>query len=119
LCHFEGRFGFTGSLTTGADTAPAFTGTVNNDTYTAQASDTVAATDTFNVIDTIEGGAGVDKFVFTSATGATFFATSAGTAAVAKITDFVAGTDKFSLITTGTALYQCNRCECTNCRDSC
>lgn len=62
-----------------------------------------AVVGTANQADTLTGGAGADKFVFTAATGAAFFATSAGTTAVAKITDFVAGVDKFDFITTGTA----------------
>jgi hypothetical protein len=61
-----------------------------------------AANGTANQADVLTGGAGADKFVFkvAAATGATFFATSAGTSAITKITDFVAGTDKFDFITT-------------------
>jgi hypothetical protein len=81
-------------------------GSTKNDTLIGgSAADTLqgAVAGTANQADTLTGGAGADKFVFTSVTGATFFALSAGTSAVTKITDFVAGLDKFDFITTGTA----------------
>ncbi len=65
LCHFERRFGFTGSLTTGVDN---FTGTGGSDTFIADNSATVNANS--SAADTLNGGEGTDTLkIFT--TGAT------------------------------------------------
>lgn len=63
------------------------------------ANDTIqgATTDTANQADVLTGGAGADTFKFNGSTFANLLASSAGTTAVTKITDFVAGTDKIHL----------------------
>jgi len=62
------------TLTTGADIT--FVGTANADTFSATASDTVAATDTFNTSDVIAGGLGNDtlNIIFTGTATATTLA---------------------------------------------
>ena len=68
LCHFEGRFGFTGSLTTGSDNV---TGTSSDDTITALVDATTPANATLSAADTINGGSGTDTLnITTQAAGA-------------------------------------------------
>ncbi len=59
------------ALTTSADTT--LTGGTANDTYSGVASDTAAATDTFNTTDSIDGGDGTDtlSIIFTGTNAAT------------------------------------------------
>jgi len=57
-----------------------------------------ATTNTANQADTLTGGAGADTFVFNGSSLANLMASSAGTTAITKITDFVAGTDKIKLV---------------------
>jgi hypothetical protein len=83
-------------------------GSTKNDVILGgSAADTLqgAVKNTANQADTLTGGAGADKFVFLADTAqANLFASSAGTTAITKITDFVAGTDKIVLSYTTSAL---------------
>lgn len=90
---------FTGKLTvTGSTKADVIKGGTGNDTIQGAPASTVGQADV------LTGGAGIDTFKFVATdTGtlatdfATLLTTSAGTTAVTKITDFVAGTDKIHL----------------------
>ena len=96
---------FTGKLNvTGSSQADVIVGGSGADRIASSIAGTDAAGQA-NQSDTLTGGAGADTFVFaaTSATNAatakaTLYAQSAGTTAVVKITDFVAGTDKIALV---------------------
>ncbi len=88
-------------------------GSIKNDILIGgSAADTLQAApgSTLNQADTLTGGAGADKFKLV-ATGtnsqvndfATLMKESAGTTAILRITDFVAGTDKFQLEIDNTA----------------
>lgn len=75
------RWGHRLALTTGVDT---MTGTANNDTFVAVASDTAAATDTFTAADTLAGGAGTGDTLNLTFTGVAA-ATTLPAAAVSAI----------------------------------
>lgn len=98
--------GMTGNLTsvTGSTKADVIKGGAGIDRILGAVANTDAL-GTSNRSDTLTGGAGVDTFVFsaTSVTDAAtakinLYAESAGTTAITKITDFVAGTDKIALV---------------------
>jgi Domain of unknown function (DUF4214)/RTX calcium-binding nonapeptide repeat (4 copies) len=54
--------------------------------------------------DVLTGGAGADKFIYNGTVAAVFTDSLGTTAAMDKITDFVAGTDKIALVNTGVAV---------------
>ncbi|WP_375455831.1 beta strand repeat-containing protein [uncultured Methylobacterium sp.] len=103
---------FTGKLNVlGSGQADVIIGGSGNDTINGGAGkDTInggAGNDTITVNtaasnDVITGGSGSDIFKFSGSNLANFAATSAGTTDIVSITDIVAGTDKISLVNTGT-----------------
>lgn len=79
-------------------------GSVKNDVLVGgSAADTIqgATTDTASQADTLTGNSGADTFKFVGSSFANLMASSAGTTAVTRITDFVAGSDKILLDDTG------------------
>ncbi len=87
---------FTGKLTV--------TGTTKSDVLIGgSAADTIqgATTDTATQADTLTGNAGADTFKFVGSHIANLMDSSNGTTAVARITDFTAGSDKILLDDTG------------------
>jgi hypothetical protein len=107
-------FALSAGLTTGSKVdASAFTGklsitgsSLSDILIGGSGADTIqgAPANSANQADTMTGGGGADTFVFSAGNIANLMRSSAGTTAIAKITDFVAGTDKISLVD-GTAAF--------------
>lgn len=104
--NFTGILTVTGSgladIIIGGSKADVINGGAGKDTITGGAGADAITVSTASSNDVITGGADADTFKF-SGTSATMFTSSTGTSDIVSITDFVAGTDKISLLDTAGA----------------